>query len=190
METPLEISFRNLDSSPAIEARIREKVAKLEEYFGRIVSCRVVVEAEHRRHHKGNLYNVRIVLGMPGEDIVVNRSGPRDHAHEDVQVALRDAFDAARRQLEERAEKLRGEVKAHEPPLTGKVLRIFPEQDYGFVETSDGREVYFHRNSVVEGSFDDLEPGSEVRLVLAYGESPHGPQASTVKPIGKHHVVS
>lgn len=184
MESPLEISFRNMDSSPAVEARIREKVAKLEQFFDRIVTCRVVVEAEHRRHHKGNLYNVRIAIGVPGDEIVVNRNGPKNHAHEDVYVALRDAFNAAGRQLEDHARKVRGDVKTHEEPLTGKVLRLFPEQDYGFVQTSDGREVYFHRHSVVDGNFDDLEPGSQVRLVLAYDESAEGPQASTVKPLG------
>ena len=184
MESPLEISFRNMDSSPAVEARIREKVAKLEQFFDRIVTCRVVVEAEHRRHHKGNLYNVRIAIGVPGDEIVVNRNGPKNHAHEDVYVALRDAFNAAGRQLEDHARKVRGDVKTHEEPLTGEVLRLFPEQDYGFVQTSDGREVYFHRHSVVDGNFDDLEPGIQVRLVLAYDESAEGPQASTVKPLG------
>lgn len=184
MESPLEISFRNMDSSPAVEARIHEKVAKLEQFFDRIVTCRVVVEAEHRRHHKGNLYNVRIAIGVPGKEIMVDRNGPKNHAHEDVYVALRDAFNAAGRQLEDYARKVRGDVKTHEEPLTGSVLRLFPDEDYGFVQTSDGREVYFHRHSVVEGNFDDLEPGSQVRLVLAYGESAEGPQASTVKPFG------
>jgi cold shock CspA family protein len=84
---------------------------------------------------------------------------------------------------------MRQDVKTHEAPLHGKVLRLFPYEGYGFIDMSDGREVYFHRNSVVEGSFDELEEGAEVRVVVAEKEGEQGPQASTVKPVGKHHVV-
>jgi len=187
MQVPLQISFQGMDPSEAVEARIREKATKLEHYFERITSCRVVVEAPHRSGRKGKLYQVRIDLVVPGREIVVNRAGPKDHAHEDVYVAIRDAFNALTRQLEDHARKARGEVKTHEAPLTGKVVRLFP--DYGFVVTSEGNEVYFHENAVVNGGFAKLEVGSEVRLVLAFGESDKGPQASTVTPIGKHHIV-
>ena len=90
--------------------RIRDKAKKLDEFFDRIMSCRVVVEAPHKHHHQGKQFNVRIDIGVPGSEIVVNRG----HA-EDVYVALRDAFDAAKRQLEEYARKLHGNVKAHKP---------------------------------------------------------------------------
>ncbi len=189
MQVPLEIAFHNMDPSPAIEADIREKAAKLERFFDRIVGCRVVVEAPHRRRRKGRLYNVRIDIGVPGETLAVTHTGPRDHAHEDVYVAIRDAFDAAVRRLEDHARRVRGDVKAHEAPLHGEVIRLFPEDGYGFIATSDGREIYFHRNSVVGDAFDRLAEGSEVRLVVAYDESPEGPQASTVTPVGKHHLV-
>ena len=93
------------------------------------------------------------------------------------------------RQLEDYARKLAGRVKTHEPPLHGKVVRLFPYEGYGFVAASDGREVYFHENSVLRQAFSKLEIGSEVRLVVAEREGAEGPQASTVDPIGKHHIV-
>ena len=189
MQVPLQISFQGMEPSEAVETRIREKTAKLEQYFERITSCRVVVEAPHRHGRKGKLYQVRIDVVVPGREIVVNRAGPKDHAHEDVYVAIRDAFNALGRQLEDHARKVRGDIKSHEVPLVGKVVRIFPEQGYGFVLTSEGNEVYFHENAVVNGGFAKLEVGSEVRLVLAFGESDKGPQASTVTLIGKHHIV-
>jgi len=69
------------------------------------------------------------------------------------------------------------------------VVRLFPDDGYGFIETADGQEVYFHRNSVVEGDFAKLAVDSEVRVEIAYGESEKGPQATTVRPVGKHHIV-
>lgn len=189
MEVPLEITFKDIDPSPTIEAKVREKAKVLERFFDRITSCSVVVEAPHRHSRQGELYNVRINVNTPGEQLVVTHSGKQDHAHEDVNVAIRDAFAAAVRQLEDHARKVRGDVKTHETPLHGEVLRLFPEDGYGFVATNDGREIYFHENSVVEGRFDQLQVGDQVRLVLAYDESPEGPQASTVKPTGKHHIV-
>ncbi len=189
MQLPLQVTFRNMDPSDAVEARVREKAAKLERFIDRIVSCRVMIEAPHRRGHKGKLYHVRIDMAVPGGEIVVNKEKPEHHAHEDVYVAVRDAFDAAARQLEDHARRRRGDVKVHEAPLHGKVARLFPAEDYGFIAAADGSEVYFHRNSVVEGSFGDLKEGSEVRFVVAEAEGEKGPQASTVRPIGKHHIA-
>lgn len=99
MQGPLKITFRDLDPSEAIEAKIREAFAKLEEVENRITGCQVTVESRHRRHHKGNLYNVRIDLVVPGAEIAVSRDPEQNHAHEDVYVAIRDAFNAARRRL-------------------------------------------------------------------------------------------
>ena len=189
MDTSLQISFRNMDRSEAVEARVREKAEKLEKYYGRLTSCRVMIEAPERRHHKGMLFHVRIELGVPGKKLVVSRHPKDKHAHEDVYVAIRDAFDAARRRLEDYVRKTGGKIKTHEVPLHGKVLRLFPFEGYGFIAASDGREIYFHKNSVLSGVFDRLEVGNEVRLVVAERESAEGPQASTVDPLGKHHLV-
>jgi len=115
MQIPLQITCRDIEHSEALEAHIRGKAEKLEEFFKHITSCRVVVEVPHKHHHQGKQFNVRIDIGVPGSEIVVNR----DHA-EDVYVALRDAFDAAKRQLEDYARKIRGDIKTHEPRRTNE----------------------------------------------------------------------
>jgi ribosome-associated translation inhibitor RaiA len=101
MQVPLKISFRNMRTSPTIAARIQQKAAKLERFCDRIIGCHVIVEAPHRRQRKGRLYNLRIDLTVPGRAIVVERAGAADHAHEHIQAAMRDAFDAAQRRLED-----------------------------------------------------------------------------------------
>lgn len=187
MTVPLQIAFRGMEPSPALEARIRARAERLERFSRDILRCHVTVEAPHRRRHQGRLYRVRVEVVVPERDIVVTREGALDHAHEDPYVAVRDAFDAAVRQLEDHERTLRGDVKRHEPPLLhGRVARFVAGEDYGFIETDDGQEVYFHRNSVVEGDgggFDRLRVGDEVRLAVAEGEK--GPQASTVHPAGR-----
>ena len=114
MQIPLQITIRDIEQSEALGTHIRSKAKKLDEFFNHIMSCRVVVEMPHKHHQQGKQFSVRIDIGVPGSEIVVNR----DHA-EDVYVALRDAFDAAERQVQEYARKLRGDVKKHEAKSTG-----------------------------------------------------------------------
>ena len=187
MQLPLQITFRNMQPSAAVEAKIHEYVTKLDKFYNRIVSCRVVVEAPHRHHHEGNLYHIRIDLTVPGGESIVKRDPPEHQAHEDIYVAIRDAFSAARRKLQDYARKQRGDTKTHEVPPHGQVAALFPDEGYGFIETSDGREIYFHQNSLLGSVFSDLEIGSEVRFVEEEGD--RGTQASTVRLIGKHHLV-
>ncbi len=187
MQQPLQITFRGIPHSDAMETAIREKAAKLDKFYDRIMSCRVMVEAPHSHHHKGKLYHVRIDLTVPDDELVVNRTPTKDHAHEDAYVAIRDAFDAARRQLQDYARKQRGKVKSHEAPPHGWISEIVSGEDFGRIRTADGREIYFHRNSVVDGDFDSLEIGDEVRFAEETGDE--GPQASTVHVVGKHHIV-
>jgi cold shock CspA family protein/ribosome-associated translation inhibitor RaiA len=188
MQVPLQITFRHMDSSEALAARIRERAEELDRIFDRIVSCRVAVELQTARHQQGNLFHVRVDLTVPGREIVVGRDPAAHHAHEDAHVAVRDSFDAARRLLEDYVRERRGDVKLHAVPDHGRVARLIAEQDYGFITTPDGSEIYFHRNSVANGGFDKLEVGDEVRFVVQETESPRGPQASTVVPLGKHHL--
>ena len=114
MQEPIQITFRGIEPSEAVERRILAKAADLERFCSEIVSCHVTVETEHHKHHKGNLYEVRIALRVPGKEIVAGRDHRQDHAHEDVYVAVRDAFDAAVRQLEDYVRLRRGYVKRHE----------------------------------------------------------------------------
>lgn len=183
MQLPLQISFRGMNPSDAVEARIRERADELDQYYDRVMSCRVVVESPHRRHHQGKLYHVRVDITVPGGEVVVRREPAERHAHEDVYVAIRDAFDAAERQLADYARRQRGAVKLHAPASSGHVSKLFPSEGYGFIDTPDGRDVYFHRNSVLQDAFDRLEIGSEVHYVEEPGEK--GPQASTVRLIPK-----
>jgi cold shock CspA family protein/ribosome-associated translation inhibitor RaiA len=188
MQLPLQITFRHMVTSEAVAARIRERAEELERFFDRIVSCRVVVECRHPRHLQGNLFRVRIDLKVPGREIAVGRDPAGHHAHQDVYVAIRDAFDTTRRLLEGYAREARGDGKLHAVPDHGKVARLLPEQNCGFILSTDGNEVYFHRNSVTNVGFDKLVVGDEVRFVVQYSESTEGPQASTVVPLGKHHL--
>lgn len=183
----IQITFRNIDASPTVEAKIRERARELEQLFERIVSCRVVIEAPNRRRH-GDLFHIRVDLKVPGKEIVVKRDPPEHHAHEDIYVAVRDCFDAVRRQLEDHVRRQRGDVKTHDIPAHGKVASLIAERDYGFIDTSDGNEVYFHRNAVANGGFEKLLVGDEVRFALHQREAEKGPQASHVVPVGKHHL--
>ena len=183
METAPEIVFNDMDPSDFVRDRIADEIGKLEHLHGRITSCRVVVETPHRQHHKGKLFGVRIHLTAPGRtDVAVNHEQGDRHEHEDVYVAIRDAFAAARRQLKDKSRRQQGKVKSHDPALFGRVARLIAEQDYGFIESTEGQEVYFHANTVL-GGMTSLEVGSEVRFDKELGEK--GMQATTVHPVGR-----
>lgn len=180
MQIPLQVTFEGgLTTSEALRARIEREAAKLERFHDRITSCRVAVIGRAGRRRHGDLYAVRLQLTGPGlPDLVVDRNPPDDHAHEDAFVAVRDAFAAARRRLQDRQGKRQGKVKVHEEAPRGKVTRLFPDEGYGFLESGDGREIYFHRNALLNGDFDHLAVGREVRFFEREGEK--GPQASSV----------
>jgi cold shock CspA family protein/ribosome-associated translation inhibitor RaiA len=186
IDTDLEITFHEVEHSDAVEARVREKVAELLRIAPRLTRCRVAISAPHQRHNKGTLYCVRIDLHGKNAELAVSRQHRHDHAHEDVYTAIRDAFAAARRQLEEYVSRQRREVKRHEAPEHGRITKLFRDDGYGFIETADGTEVCFHENAVSAGSFLGMHVGLEVRLEFASGE--RGPQATSVSPIGKHHI--
>ena len=187
MQLPLQVSFRHMGHSEAIEAVVREKAAHLGRYADHIMSCRVVVGPAGKHHQYGNLYEVRIDLTVPGEEIAVTREPGGHTDYRDIRVAVRDAFDSARRRLEDYVRRRRGFVKALETTPHARVSRLFPEEGYGFLATPDGREIYFHRRSVLNDAFGRLRVGTEV--AFAEEEGKQGPQASTVRPVGRHHHV-
>ncbi|MFC3071308.1 HPF/RaiA family ribosome-associated protein [Phenylobacterium soli] len=180
MQIPLQITFEGgLEPSDALRARIEREAAKLEKFHDRITSCRVAVIGRSHRQRHGDLYAVRLqITGPDVADVVVDRNPPADHAHEDAFVAVRDAFAAARRRLQDRRRKAQGQVKLHEEPPMGRVVQVYPVDGYGFLESGDGREIYFHRNALLNGDFEKLAVGSHVRFHEREGEK--GPQASTV----------
>ncbi|MBI3995678.1 MAG: HPF/RaiA family ribosome-associated protein [Nitrospirae bacterium] len=179
MKLPLQITVRNASVSDVVKNEIRDRAVKLEQFSNNIMGCRVTVDSPHRHQHQGMQYAVQIDLTVRGFELVVKRQ-----PHEDIYVAVRDAFDAARRRLEGYECRLRGEVKNHEAPSLARVSKLFQDEGYGFLETPDGYEVYFHRNSVLGDAYDRLTVGSEVRFVEEEGEK--GPQASTVEVFRKH----
>ncbi len=187
MKLPLQITFRHMERSEALETDIQERAGKLDQYCDQIMACRVVVDRPHQHKHQGNLFRISVDLTVPGGEIVASREASEHHAHEDPYVATRDAFDAVKRRLEDYVRRNHNKVKMHEAPPHGRVAKLVREGGYGFIEAMDGAEVYFHRNSVLHDAFDSLEVGNEVRFAAEVGEQ--GPQASSVALIGKHHIV-
>jgi ribosomal subunit interface protein len=178
MQVPLQITMHGMERSEALDADIRERVAKLEQFHPRMMSCRVLVEETRKHHQQGRQFTIRVDARVPGKEVVVTR----DH-HEDIYVALRDAFDSVKRQLEEVVREKRGDVKVHDVPQHGEVLRMVRDEGFGFIGTADGRELYFSRENVVHPGFDALEAGVAVQFIEEMAAE--GPQAKRVSA-GKH----
>ena len=205
MILPVQITFRNIPSSATVEEWIREEAAKLDEFYPRIMGCRVIVEVPNRRHKSGSRYHVRVDLTVPGGELVVKHdptlhgSSQRTQAarlakhmeihvpHRELRQAIDDAFKSMGRRLQDFARRQRGDVKRHEPPPRARVSKLFPIEGYGFLETPGGREIYFHEHSVLEGAFKRLKIGSTV--TFAEEEGNKGPQASSVSQIHKRHAA-
>ena len=202
MIIPVQVSFRNMPHSDSIEAMVRDEAADLDKYYSHVMACRVMIEVPHRHRQEGEHHHVRIDLTVPGAEIVVKRepslhsrqqdvqeeelTKDRDieRSHRHLQVAIREAFDTVRRRLQDYARRQRLDVKTHEGAPHARVSRLYPEEEYGYVETPEGREVYFHKNSVLGDDFEHLEIGDAVTFVEEQGE--RGPQASSVNLVGRH----
>lgn len=187
MLVPLEIRFHNLEPSAALEEVIRERADKLNRLYDRLTSCRVAVEAPHRQHRKGNIYEIHIELGVPGGKLVVTREphhAAEKWANPDLYKIVREAFDNAERQLLGYKGKLSGDVKVHAEFFHGQVSALHPDRDHGFVLTNTGGQLYFHRNSVMDGALEDLRVGQPVHYVETAGDT--GPTASKVWTVAEH----
>ncbi|MFZ9596537.1 MAG: HPF/RaiA family ribosome-associated protein [Bdellovibrionia bacterium] len=180
MEVPIRITFKNLSRSDAFVAYIHELVDRLHRFYPKLISLQVMLEMPHRRHHKGNLYWVRVILRVPGADLVAKASKKALIPYRDLRVAIQSAFLAVRRDLEDHLRRQRGKTKRHAAASTATVVRLIPGRgEYGFLQTPDGREVYFHSHSVLNDQYGALREGSQVRFQEEKGE--FGPQASTVE---------
>jgi len=196
MKPEFQITFRNVRPSKQVEDWVRSEAEKLETAYSQLMRCRVVIELPHHHHQSGNRYDVGIRLSVPQGEIVIRRDpslAPRARRlgetetkkqseirapHKEVRVAIHDAFKAARRRLQDYGRRQAGFVKSHVALPEARVTRVFPQEGYGYLVASDGREVYFHRNSVLNQGFPRLKVGTLVRFVEEPGEK--GPQASTV----------
>lgn len=185
MQTQPEIDFQGMKATPAVEAAIARHVDQLEQRWGRITACRVVLKAPSAHHRTGGLYEVHVHLSLPdGREVNVGRTPTADERHADLTFAVDDAFKHARRQLQDEVRRAQGQVKQHQASEVGTVVRIDASGEFGFLETRDGQEIYFHRNSVLADDFSHLRVGSQVTYAEEMGDK--GPQASTVKLVGKH----
>ena len=183
METPLELDFQGVEPSDHIKMAVDRHVAELENKFGRITAGRIVIKGPGEHHRTGGLYEINIRLKLPdGKEVNVARTPPADERRSKFNFALADAFSRAQRQLQDQVRRLRGQTKLHEPQSIGTVTRLFT--DHGFLDGGEAGEIYFHMHSVLDGDFARLKPGRRVYYAVEQGE--RGPQASTVKLMGKH----
>lgn len=185
MQVPLEVSFRQVDRSKWIDDYIFQRVDRLQHLCDDLIACRIAVERRHQQHHTANPFHVRIEASIPpNKDLVatIERGGPDETV--ELHAAIRSAFEALERQVKQARQRRRYDVKsAPAEELHGFVVRLFPEEGYGFLKTSNEREFYFHQNSVLHGGFDRLAIGTEVRFASEMGEM--GPQASTIQIVSK-----
>lgn len=164
MQVPIQVTFRDVKHSPGVDSHIQEKSEKLNQMIDNIISCQVVVEYVSKQQQSGNLYNVRIVVTVPGHEFVST------HNHdENMYVSIREAFDDMTRQLEECSKMMHRKVKNHPPICEGRVARIF-DNGFGFIETANGDEYYFNENNVVHPQFAHLRVGEHVRFIEHMGD--------------------
>jgi len=183
MDRPLDIAFHNLQPSPAVETEIRAHVEKLEKHYGHLIACRVSVEALHRQHQTGNVFDVHVTMSVPGRDLAVSREphkAKERFANPDIHASIREAFRAAERQLEAYKGRQREDTTGPTgSALAGQVTQLPPGADHGFLLTSTGSQLYFHRDSVTNGEFEQLRVGDAVHYVEEEGDA--GPVATKVR---------
>lgn len=156
----VNIVMRDMPHSDALEEHIRKKAEKLTQHYRRINSCHVAIDIPQKHKRNGKLFQIRIDLTVPGSEIVVNHK-----LNEDVYVAIRDAFAAVIRKLDSYVCKRRGDVKCHDSANYGYVSKLFPQENYGFIQGIDGNEFYFSMTNVTHPSFEQLEIGDMVQFL-------------------------
>ncbi len=178
MKVPLTISYHGIEKREDIDALIREEASKLERFNDHINSCRISIDQVTGRIENGG-YRITIDMRVaPGHEIVVKHE-PKDSKEQPaIQAIIRDGFKTARERLRRLSEQQRQEVKSHpEQQVQAAIARL--QDDHGFLRSADGRDIYFHRNSVIDADFDDLRIGAGVAFSEEMGEN--GPQASSVR---------
>lgn len=185
MQVPAQIDFQGMAPSSEMRQRVDEQIGKLESRFGRITSCRVAIRAPSEHHKTGGLYIVTVDLALPdGRNVTAARTPPADERFQNPRFAIDEAFKRARRRLQDQARRMRGDVKVRVAPPLATVVDLHRDDGFGFVRTADNRDIYFHRNSVLDDGFDKLELGA--RVSFSEEDGVKGPQASTVRLVGKH----
>ncbi len=176
---PFQITFLDFPESDAVWIAVQKRIEKLEHFFDRIIRCEVVISCPHRHRHTDRLYHLQIHIIIPGDDVIINRNQPNNEAHRDVYVAIRDSFKAAERVLQDRINIARHKTKFHEQQAEeGKISKIFPEEGFGFLVSSDGREFYFGENSITNENFIHLKVGQKIKFHEEPGTN--GPQVTSM----------
>lgn len=191
MQVPLEIIWHEMDPLPHVDERVRERVARLEKFFDRIIGIHVVIEAAHRRPKGPSAdYEVRLEVTVPGSVLTIDRKPGDVHTHKDPQMAVRDAFQAMERKLKRWKEEHSGRPEVTETPyLQGKIAELNPPEGGGQIAVTDGRLIYFHRNAVISGDYEALNVGDPVELMIAPEDDAVNLHASSVRPIGAREFV-
>lgn len=174
MQVPVQITFRDFPHSEAVETHLHEKIDKLQQFCHNIVACHVVLELANKNQHRGNLYDTRITITVPGKELV-----SKLNEDENMYVSIKTAFEDMTRQLENYVQQIHGDVKNHQPIVSGTIVRLFNGDGFGFIEKTDGSEFYFNATHVVTPSFHKLSIGMPVHFVEGMGSD--GPQAHRVK---------
>lgn len=164
MQQPLQITFRDIPHSDAVEARIRDKISKIDTVYNRITSCKVVVEQVQKHQHQGKLHNVSIYVSLPGKELAVSH-----HPSENLYIAIQGAMDVLREQLDSYRQRLNGETKDHGERLSGEVVRLMEDAGYGFIVDDEKNEYYFNLTHLVDIKFYQLQIGDKVRFLPAVG---------------------
>jgi ribosomal subunit interface protein len=178
----VQVTFRDIPYSPTIENNINAHIEDLKRLYDPIIKCRVVLKISQNHKHQGKLFNVRISVTVPRKELVVTHQ-----ENENMNVAIRDAFDALTRQLEDYVRCRRGDVKTHDLPIHGFVARLFPEDKFGFIKGTDGNEYYFSATNIASTSFDHLAVGDCVSFLME--PTNEGLQARRIT-IEKHNHVA
>ena len=181
MKQPLQIRFLGMEPSEAVASSARKRADKLDRFCPDIMSCRVGIELTDKHQHLGRSFAVRVDVTLPDHELSVDRVHD-----EDAYVALREAFDDMKRQIEDAVRRTRGQTKQHATPLHGEVVRFADEGQCGFIRTPDGSEYYFGPGNVAGVPYEHLEVGTQVQFVPEVAGE--GRQAKRVS-VGKHHVV-
>lgn len=164
MQQPLQITFRDIEHSAAVEARIREKIAKLDTFYNHITGCKVVVEQVQKHQHQGKLHNVAIYLTVPGKELTASH-----HPNENLYLAIQAATDSLREQLDAYRRRLHGDTKDHGERLSGEIVRLMEDECYGFIADAEKNEYYFNLTHLVDVKFYELYIGEKVRFLPAVG---------------------
>jgi cold shock CspA family protein len=185
MDVPVEIAWRDVPKTDVVEDEIHAGIEKLEDVCDHVTSCRVAIERPHAHPDSGNPYRIRVLARIPpGHELVATKDETDELTKGGLAALVRDAFDVLSRQARDLSAQQRGEVKHHpEQAPNAIVARMHAEEDYGFAKTLDGRDVYFHRNSVLSGDFERLAVGTAVRLEFEPGRE--GLQATSLRVVDK-----